>query len=331
MQKKKISVAILYYTGTHKDDEDTVNGVRGIVESLKRTGHPVKKIIVTKKNWFQVLTTPGDVVFNYVEDDMWELYEKISNGLEHTGRGQVGQDIKGLPYATRKAPGKLLMRKKRINTPNFRLFTNKSKRIRPGSLRFPVIIKPSKQHAGIGISQRSVVNTKRDFVKQITHTIHAFSGDVIAEEYINGREIHVTVLGNGTRLTVLPFCEIRFRGKFKKHWTVYTYQAKWDKDTWEYADAWAGAPAVTDKILTDRIKRLARRAYRTLHCSDIARMDMRIDKKGIPYIVDVNMNPSINVYDDQDATLASVYARGWTYDEFIEKLLSMTHARISAR
>lgn len=329
MQKKTLSVAILYYSGSHEDDQDTITGVKGIAESLSRTGHRVTKVIVTKKNWRHALMTPGDIVFNFVEDDTWELYGKIANGLERLGRTQVGHDRSGFPYAICKASLKHMLKKKGIATPKFKIFTEHSKTIRPGTMQFPIIIKPSNQHAGIGISQRSVVTTKSAFRHQIKKILAAYQGHVIAEEYVPGREIHVTILGNNTRLIVLPYCEIRFRGKFRKHWTIYTYQAKWDRNTWEYADAWAGAPAVLNKAVANRIKNLSRRAYHALHCRDIARIDMRINKKGMPFIVDVNMNPSINYYDDQDATLASAYALGWTYDQFIERLLAITYKRSS--
>jgi len=322
-----LSVAILYYVGKNEDDEDTISGVRGIAESLKRTGHPVTKVSVTKKNWRQSLRTPGDIVFNFVEDDRWELYDKVAYGLEKLGRAQVGQDIEGLKYCIKKFPVKRRLLQKKITTPDFKVFTVNSP-IRAGSLTFPVIIKPSSQHAGIGISQQSVVTNVSDLRKQVTHLLHTYGGEVIAEEFINGREIHVTVIGNGRNCIVLPYCEIWFGGKFKNHWAVYTYDAKWSKKSWEYADARVTAPAKLSRALTEKIRRLATRAYRVFQCRDIARFDFRIDTGEKPYLVDINMNPSINYYDDQDATLASVYALHWTYDEFIERLLTITHERV---
>lgn len=328
MQKCPLSVAILYYAGTHKDDEDTIAGVKGIEESLKRTDHQVRKIIVTKYNWEKALQTPGDIVFNFVEDDTWELYEKIGYGLEKLHRAQVGHDTAGLPYAVRKSPMKRLMQKMNISTPNFKIFSVNSKTINLGTVRFPVIIKPSNQHAGIGISQESVVTGKEELEKKVKYSIRTYSGDVMVEEYIDGREIHVTILGNGTHLTVLPYCEIRFSGKFKNHWNVYTYDAKWAKKTWEYADARVEAPATISSDLQKKIKTLAVAAYRALKCRDIARLDLRVNANGAPFLVDVNMNPSINYYDKQDATLASVYALRWTYDRFIERLLDITYTRV---
>jgi D-alanine-D-alanine ligase len=330
MQNKlhPLSVAILYYSGTNEDDEDTIAGVKGIEESLKRTGHNVTKIIVTEKNLEQSLSTPADIVFNFVEDDSWELYEKVAFGLEKLHRAQVGHDITGLAYAIKKTPIKRMMKDMYIATPDFKIFSENSKIINQGTLRFPVIIKPCNQHAGIGISQDSVVTNAADLKSKVKHIIRMYPGDVMAEEYIDGREIHVTLLGNGKQLTVLPYCEIGFKGEFKNHWNVYTYKAKWSKSTWEYDDARVDAPAKIPTALQANIKKLALNAYGAFKCRDIARFDIRIDKHGTPFIVDLNMNPSINYYDDQDATLASVYALGWTYDRFIEKLLAITYARV---
>jgi len=240
----------------------------------------------------------------------------------------VGHDIAGLQYAVRKSPIKLLMKQSRISTPNYKIFNAKCKQIDPGNLRFPVIIKPCNQHAGIGISQQSVVTNAKDFLKQITAITREYPGEVIAEEYVQGREIHVTILGNGTHLTVLPYCEIGFKGKFSSHWNVYTYDAKWAKKTWEYADARVDAPAKIPADLQEKIKTLTLAAYRAFTCRDIARFDVRVDENGTPFIVDLNMNPSINFYDEQDATLASVYALDWTYDQFIERLLTTTYERV---
>ena len=251
--QKKISVAILYYVGTHEDDEDTLDCVKGIQESLDRTGHPVTIASVTRDNWQKAIHTPGDVVFNFVEDESWTLYEKVAYGLEKLHRAQMGHDSAGLPYAIKKSPIKRMMRDMHIATPNFLLFGAKDKPFNPGTLHFPVIVKPATQHAGIGISQQSVVTNKHKLVQQIHHLLHTYSGDVIAEEFIEGREIHVTILGNGTNTIVLPFCEIGFKGKFSCHWHVYTYDAKWAKQTWEYDDARVQAPAKLPAPLQKKI------------------------------------------------------------------------------
>ena len=96
------SVAILYYKGSKHDDEDTWENVKSIAGSLKRSRITVRKIAVTRKNWKKAIRTEGDVVFNLVEDDTWELYVKIGHALEKLKRAQVGHDMNSFRYSTRK-------------------------------------------------------------------------------------------------------------------------------------------------------------------------------------------------------------------------------------
>lgn len=324
---RPISVVILYYAGTNADDEDTIEGVKGIAESLKRIGYPAKKVRVTKKNWKHAVKTPGDVVFNFVEDETWELYEKVGKRLEALGRAQVGHDTKSFRYTNNKALIKRRMQKLKISTPKFKIFRDASS-INNDKLTYPLILKPVREHAGIGISQNSVVKTEKEFKRRMKFLAKNFPGEVIAEEYIKGREVHVTIIGNGKDLTVLPLCEIGFGGKFRKNWSVYTYQAKWDKKSWEYWDARVSAPAKIPAAPTKKIKALALKAYKAFECKDIARFDVRVDTSGKPFLVDVNINPSLNYYDTEDATVASVKAHHWTYDHFIKTLVGITYKRV---
>ena len=324
---KNISCTVLYYAGKKEDDIDTIDCAKGIVKALKRSGYHAENVVVTHDNWEEKVRSSGDVVFNLVEDETWELYANVAKRLEKLGKAQVGQNVAGLTYVTEKALLKRLMKEKRISTPPFTIY----KTIPTGSqtsIPFPVIVKPSHEHAGIGISQKSVVSDSVSMNKQIKFCLDNFQGEVIAESYIKGREIHVTVMGNGKHIHALPLCEILFAGKFMKNWSVYSYDAKWEKKSWEYTDARVLAPAKMDTVLVKNIQELAVKAYRAFKCIDIVRMDVRVDENNIPYIVDLNMNPSLNYYDKQDATLASVYALGWTYEHFIEVLVAIAYKRI---
>ena len=98
-----ISIAILYYGGEAGDELDTEEAVRGIEEALEENGHVVRTMRVDEKNWLKAVKIPGEVVFNLVEDPMWELYVKVGQRLEMLGRAQVGHDMKCFKYATRKA------------------------------------------------------------------------------------------------------------------------------------------------------------------------------------------------------------------------------------
>ena len=325
--RTSLSALILYYNGTNHDDEDTKLCAKGITEALRKRGHVVKKIAVTEKNWRRATKLPGDVVFNLVEDDTWELYKKVGHRLEHLGKAQVGHDMKSFHYAISKASVKRKMAEEHISTAPFKIFNRRSK-ILTGGLTYPLIVKPSNQHAGIGISQASVVNTVEELKERVQYVFDHFPGEVVVEKYIKGREIHVTVLGNNGNTMTLPYCEIGFGKKSKKKWDIYTYEAKWDKKSWEYWNAHIESPAKISASLHEKIQDIATRAYEAFTCRDIARFDFRVDSKGIPYIIDVNMNPSLNYYDPEDATLASVYTLKWTYDQFIETIASTAYQRV---
>lgn len=326
-----ISVAILYYGGESGDELDTEEAVKGIEEALEENGHIVRTMRVDEKNWLKAVRTPGEVVFNLVEDPMWELYVKVGQRLEMLGRAQVGHDMKCFRYATRKAWVKKRMQKLGISTPDFRIFNRRSKVNQVRGLEYPLMVKPSRQHAGIGISQDSVVIDQSELEERVKYLFRSFPGEVIAEEYVEGREIHVTLLGNGRHVVALPACEVSFGGEFADNWSVYTYEAKWDKKSWEYWDARVDAPAKLTRKLDEKIEKLAVKVYRAFGCRDIARMDIRLNEKNRPFIVDVNMSPSLNKFDEQDATLASVFALDWTYEQFVETLVAITYKRVYGR
>lgn len=325
--RKSLSALILYYNGSNDDDEDTRMCAKGITEALRRRGHSIKKIAVTHKNWRRAVQLPGDVVFNLVEDDGWKLYLRVGHRLEQLGRVQVGHDMKSFRYVINKSWVKRKMIIERISTPPFKIFNRRSI-IRSYGLTYPLIVKPSRQHAGIGISQDSVVNNLAELKKQVGYIFSQYPGEVIVEKFIDGREIHVTILGNDANIMTIPYCEIGFGKKSKNKWKVYTYDAKWDKKSWEYWNARVDSPATISSNLHEKIQKLAIQTYTTFNCRDIARLDFRIDSKNTPYIVDININPSLNYYDKEDATIISVYTLKWTYDQFIETLASISYQRV---
>lgn len=325
-----ISVAILYYGGTASDLQDTLESVQGITEALEDRGHMVRTMEVTKKNWRKAVHIPGEVVFNLVEDPLWNLYVKVGEHLERLGRAQVGHDMEAYKYETKKARIKRRLARLNISTPPFRVFNRRSHISQVRGMEYPLIVKPSGEHAGIGISQDSVVIDQQELEDRVEYIFKHFPGEVIAEEYIDGREIHVTILGNGRHIVALPPCEIEFLGEFADNWSVYTYNAKWEKESWEYWAARISLPHLSKK-LAKKVEQLAIKSYKAFGCRDVARMDIRLDKNDKPFVVDINMSPSLNNYDVQDATTASVKAIGWSYADFIETIIAITYKRVYGR
>jgi D-alanine-D-alanine ligase len=321
------SVGILYYGGEAEDLLDTLITVKMITEALENRGHVVRTMEVGKKNWRKAVRISGEVVFNLVEDPTWELYVKVGEALERAGRAQVGHDLRSFRYAVRKAAFKRRMEKLGIATPAFRIFNRRTKINQIRGLEYPLIVKPSGQHAGIGISQDSVVIDVNELKERVLYLFKNFPGEVVVEEFVDGREIQITVLGNGRHIVALPYAGLEFKGEFADNWEVYTYNAKWVQESWEYWNVPVKSPIKTSKILNYRLGKLVNKAFKSLGCRDIARFDIRVDKYERPFIIDINVNPSLK-YDELDATWISAHALHWSYPDLIESVVGVTYKRV---
>mgnify|MGYP001567034806 CR=1 FL=1 len=326
-----VSITILYYQGLGEDMQDTLDMVTALEQALEEKGHRVNLFRVTRKNWRKSLRVPGEVVFNLVEDENWELYVKVGQALAQMGRAQVGHDMHNFKFATHKTWVKKKLARVGLSTPRFRIINRRSQIGRHIlGLEYPLIVKPSREHAGIGISQDSVVIDQAEMEERVKYLFAHFPGEVVVEEYIEGREITVTVVGNGKHAVVLPFTEREFRGEFAHNWNVYTYEAKWVPESWEHWQTKLVCPARISRLLDLRLERLALAVFRAFGCRDIVRLDIRVDEAEKPYVVDLNVSPAID-HNPQEEVWRSAEAVGWTYPEFVETLVAITYKRMYGR
>ena len=321
-----VSVAILAYSSRGNDGDDTRETINAIVEALEERGHKVRVAEVKKNNWMKHLRTPGEVVFNMVEDESWELYYKIGKKLAQMGRAVVGMDSVSLLSSVDKARIMKKLKSAGVRVPNHKIFSKSEKIGSIRSLNYPLIVKPAGEHSGWGISQDSVVIDDNEMTERVKYLKEKFSGDVIVEEFIEGRELHATVIGNDKHLVVLPYIEVEFSGEFEDNWTVYSYEAKWEEQTWEYWDTKEKVVLKLGKDMDKKVQEAAKKAFRAAGCRDIARIDMRIDEKNRPYVVDVNASPSMNPL-RQSPSVKSAEALGWTYQELVETLVVICYKR----
>ncbi len=325
-----ISVAILGYWSRGSDGDDTRETIQAITQALEKKGHKVRVAQVRKNDWRRQLQTPGEVVFNLVEDDTWELYFKVGHKLCEIGRPVVGMDAKSLTYSTDKIKMSKRLKSEGVSVPDSKIYQRGDKISKVRSMNYPLIVKPAGEHSGWGISQDSVVIDEKELSERVEYLFNKFSGDVIAEEFIDGREIHVTVIGHGKHLAILPYIEIDYKGEFENNWPIYSYDAKWTETTWEYWDSQERLSLSLGKELDMKVHKLVKKAFRAGNCQDIVRLDLRIDEKGKPYVVDVNMSPSINPV-RQSPTVRSAMALGWSYEDLIETLVAITYTRCYGR
>lgn len=326
--------AVILHNGLEKvsgyesveDILDTLETVKDISQALNATGFEVASFEVNERNYKSVGEIGCDVVFNLVEDQGWVLSHKVARILEENRLPVVGADFKTLLLTDNKVRVKKLMVANDLPTPAFQVFRTGREKLSP-ALRFPMIVKPAREHAGLGISQDSVVSGERDLRKRLEYVLNGFKGEATAEEYIEGKEIHVSILGN-EKLNVLPPTELVFEGEFNRAWKVYSYEAKWVKQSWEYWSVPNKCPADLSREQQEKITDICCRAYRVFGGRDYMRFDTRIDLQGKMYILDVNANPSLK-RDPLDATFSSAVASGMSYEDLIEQVALVAHGRIS--
>jgi D-alanine-D-alanine ligase len=191
------------------------------------------------------------------------------------------------------------------------------------SLRYPVIVKPAHEDASLGVDFDAVVNNLAELRRRVAWVVQTYHQPAVVEEYINGRELNVAVVGDQIPVA-LPISEIVF-AKMPAHLPkICTYNAKWL--TGSQDDLWTAGqcPALLDEATTHKVQNLATAAFRLLGCRDYGRVDFRLSQDNQPYILEVNPNPDIS----PEAGLArSARASGRSYTQLIGEVIALALQR----
>ena len=181
------------------------------------------------------------------------------------------------------------------------------------------IVKPALTDASEGITGESVVDIPGRSLQKAIDKIHKqFKQPAIVEQYIDGREVNVSVFEQGGKVIVLPIAEIDFSALKKGKPRIVDYSAKWLSDSFEYKNTPRIVPAKFDKKTAARIREAVLKAWYAIGCSGYARVDLRIDKRGVPFVLEVNPNPDISA----DAGFAAALgAAKIPYSKFIKSVL----------
>jgi len=204
-----------------------------------------------------------------------------------------------------------------LPTPRFQVCKTATRIALDDRLDFPLIVKPSREDASIGIDSESVVETHAELRRRVRYVIEQFDQPALVEEYIDGRELNVAIMGN-TRPLVLPISEIDMSTLPERYHRIVSYNAKWMKGTEEYAHTRGVCPARISAALESQLKQMALAAYHAIGCRDYARVDFRLSKENKPYILEVNPNPDIT---DDAGFARSAKAYGLTFEEMIGKIV----------
>ncbi|MDP4116182.1 MAG: ATP-grasp domain-containing protein [Bacteroidota bacterium] len=254
-----------------------------------------------------------DVIFNFVEAvEGISSYEFCIAGLyelldfDYTGNRPIT-----LGNCLNKERAKRILKAYNINTPSsFTFKYGEVSDINKIDLNYPVILKLLTEDASIGISENSVVNNADELKKQIEYLFAEYKTNVIAEEYIEGRELNAAVLGG----RIMPVSEIKFDGLPEGLPKIVTYEGKWMAESVYYKNTVPQCPADLSAGLKAVVEDIALKAYRALDCRDYARVDIRVNKEGVPFVIEINPNPDIST-DSGFARAAS--AAGLSYAELL--------------
>lgn len=280
---------------------------------------PVRKTI---EDW------KPQIAFNLVEDfagvSAFDYY--MVSYLAMMKIPYTGCNPRGLLLARDKALSKKLLAFHRIEVPEFTVFPY-GRPVRPSRhMRYPVIVKSLTEEGSVGIAQASYVENAEQLKERVALIHDKLQGDAIAEQYIDGRELYVTVLGNN-QLKVLPIRELAFHDTSEGRPRLATYKVKWDP---KYRSRWGIDYRFATDLpngMTERVAGLCKRIYRILDMSGYGRIDLRMTPEGKLYVLEANPNPGIAR--DEDSTLSAKKA-GIGYKEFIQTILQLglrAHAR----
>jgi D-alanine-D-alanine ligase len=295
-----------------------------VVKTLRDAGHEVRPLGVQdelKPIRDQIESWKPDVALTLLEEFHGEaIYDQnVASFLELMRVPYTGCNPRGLMLARGKDLSKTLVHYHRIPVPAFAVFPMRRKVRRPARLALPLIVKSLNEDGSYGISQASVVDSDAKLAERVDFIHQRIGTPAIAEQYIEGREIYVSVLGND-RLRVLPVWELEFGNMPQGDWLIATEKVKHDPDYQERRQILHGPAKNLGPELVARIQRFAKRIYRTLELDGYARIDFRLAADGVPYFLEANPNPEIA--ESQEFASAAKHD-GIDYPDLLQRILAL--------
>ncbi len=303
-----------------------------VVSTLRKAGHEVRPLGVQEElkpirdaieDW------QPHAVFNLLEEFHGDTAydQNVASYLELLRIPYTGCNPRGMMLARGKDLSKKLLSYHRIPAPNFAVFKKGHAIRRPARLKMPLIVKSVSNDASIGIAQASVVDSDEKLAERVTFIHERIKTDAIAEEYIEGRELYVGVMGN-QRLKVMPIWELRFDNLGKGQRAIATERVKHDPDYQERRLIMQGPAEDLSPELRAAIIRSAKRICRILELDGYARIDYRLSAEGIPYFLEANPNPEIA--ESQEFAQSALHD-GVGYADLLQQLLNLAIKRQAAK
>ena len=323
------------------DDLDSWETIQAITIALEKGGHRVTFLEGNQALYNNLQAVKPDICFNICEGHFGDSREaQVPAILELLRIPYTGSRVMALALALDKPMTKRILTYHTLPTPAFQVFEREDEPLDP-SLPFPLFVKPSREGTGMGVSAESVVHDESQLRKQLQRTFERYKQPALVEQFIQGREITVGVIGNlnppvarripddeeaqriSSGLHFFPPLEIDMTAYPEEESGLYTNRIKVDlAHDFHYL-----CPAPLTESQIESLNWLAATTFRVLDCRDVARVDFRLDENNgnKPYILEVNPLPGLNPgYSD---LCVEATADGWSYDRLINQILNLAIQR----
>jgi D-alanine-D-alanine ligase len=295
-----------------------------VVSTLTAMGHEVRPLAIhddlgelrrASEEW------KPHISFNLLEgfDDITIFDQNVVSHLELLKLSYTGCNPRGLLLARDKSLSKKLLAYHRIHVPEFEVFRIGRPIRRPKRLTFPLMVKSLTQEASIGISQASVVDSDEKFKERVAFIHESIGTAAIVEQYIEGRELYVGILGNQA-LQALPVWELFFKNMPEGAKRIATDRVKWSVKYQKKYGIDSGPALDLPEAKNNEIQHLCKRAYRALELSGYARIDLRLDEAGNVWVLEANPNPQIARGED---FAASAEKQGVSYEALLQRIINL--------
>jgi D-alanine-D-alanine ligase len=306
------------------DDEETVSAVES---AIRKAGHDVIRIEADENAYEKLRDSKPDIVFNMAEGFGGASREShIPAMLEMLNIPYTASDPITIGNCHDKSRCKEILTYYGVPNPGF--FITDSYVNGTPKVNYPAFVKPLHEGSSKGIYNSSVVYTNEELNREITRIKQNYNQHSIIEDFLEGREFTVALLGNGENVRVLPIVGINLDCLPKDFPKIYSYEVKWYFDTRENKLDIFDCPAKISNKLKNRIEDICKQAYKALRIRDWARMDVRCDSNDNPYIIEINPLPGI-LPDPDDNSCFPKAARevGIDYDGLIQSVLNLAIER----
>ncbi len=310
--------------GLSEDEIEACRTEYNVLSTLSNAGHEVRVLGIGNK-----IGELRRVVRDWRPDITFNLLEEFSGIVTYDHYVVAFLELMRQPYTGCNPRGMMLSRDKvltkqilayhRIPTPRFHLFPWGKAYREPRGIEFPLFVKSATEDASLGISQASIVHDRERLRERVQFIHEQTQSDALAEQYIEGRELYVGVIGND-RLTTLPVWELDFGKLPHVQSGIATRKVKWDRAYQKRHGIRTGKADDLPESTAASLSNLAKRVYRALHMSGFARMDLRMRPDGSVFVLEANANPNLTYGED---FAESAHVAGLDYERLLNRIVQL--------